>query len=65
MRPLAQIVLTHNVEIREDGKAKVASQANGTATYYVVNGTCECHDFPKAPSNWCKHVRFVHPKLAA
>jgi hypothetical protein len=21
----------------------------------VVNGTCECKDFPKAPSGWCKH----------
>jgi hypothetical protein len=21
----------------------------------VVNGTCECPDFPKAPQNFCKH----------
>jgi hypothetical protein len=21
----------------------------------VCNGTCECKDFPKAPSSWCKH----------
>jgi hypothetical protein len=39
----------------EGGKAKVASQSNGTTVYHVVNGECTCKDFPKAPSNWCKH----------
>src|SRR2546421_10670985 len=58
------IVLNGDVELLADGKAKVASQSNGTTTYFVVNGTCECKDFPKAASGWCKHVRFVHPKLA-
>ncbi len=24
-------------------------------TYLVADGTCECKDFPKAPSGWCKH----------
>src|SRR5262249_39354249 len=23
--------------------------------YFVVNGECECKDYAKAPSNWCKH----------
>ncbi len=49
------IVLNGDVELLEDAKAKVASQSNGTTQYFVVNGTCECKDFPKAPSGWCKH----------
>jgi hypothetical protein len=50
-----KIVLNGDVELLADGKAKVASQSNGTTQYFVVNGTCECRDFPKAPSGWCKH----------
>src|SRR5207245_6918941 len=50
-----KIVLAGDVELLPDGKAKVASQSNGTTTYFVVNGECQCKDFPKAPSNWCKH----------
>jgi hypothetical protein len=49
------IVLAGDVELLPDGKAKVASQSNGTTQYFVVNGTCECKDFAKAPSGWCKH----------
>jgi hypothetical protein len=49
------IVLNGDVELLADGKAKVASQSNGTTTYFVVNGECQCKDFPKAPSQWCKH----------
>jgi len=56
-------VLAGDVELLADGKARVASQSNGTTQYVVCNGTCECKDFPKSPSGWCKHVRFVHPKL--
>jgi hypothetical protein len=50
-----QIVLNGDVELLPDGKAKVASQSNGSTSYFIVNGTCECKDFPKAPSGWCKH----------
>jgi hypothetical protein len=57
------LVLSGDVELLPDGKAQVASQANGQTTYFVVNGTCSCKDFPKALDGWCKHVRFVHPKL--
>jgi hypothetical protein len=60
-----KIVLAGDVELQADGTAKVASQSNGQTTYFVVNGECSCKDYSKAPSNWCKHVRFVHPKLAA
>src|SRR5262249_14959054 len=28
---------------------------NGSTSYFIVNGTCECKDYPKAPSGWCKH----------
>jgi len=49
------IVLNGDVELLEGGKAKVASQSNGTTEYVVCNGTCECKDFSRAPSGWCKH----------
>src|SRR5712691_13354884 len=49
------IVLNGDVELLPDGKAKVGSQSNGTTQYFVVNGECPCKDYPKAPSNWCKH----------
>src|SRR5438128_8278627 len=49
------IVLAGDVELMADGKAKVASQSNGTTQYVVCNGTCECRDFPKAEGGWCKH----------
>src|SRR3989475_5109149 len=50
-----KIVLAGDVELLNDGKAKVASQSNGTTVYHIVNGECSCKDFSKAPSGWCKH----------
>jgi hypothetical protein len=50
-----KLVLAGDVELLADGKAKVASQSNGTTKYFVVNGECQCKDFPTAPSGWCKH----------
>src|SRR5216684_2941380 len=50
-----KIVLAGDVELLPDGKAKVASQSNGETVYHIVNGECECKDFPKANSGWCKH----------
>ena len=52
-----QMVLNHDVELLEDGQAKVASQSSGKVVYHLVNGGCECRDFKdgKAPSGWCKH----------
>ena len=49
------IVLNGDVELLPDSKAKIASQSNGSTTYHIVNGTCECKDFVKAPNQWCKH----------
>src|SRR5262249_18284781 len=31
------------------------SQSNVTTKYFIVNGECNCKDYPKAPSFWCKH----------
>jgi hypothetical protein len=50
-----KIVLAGDVELLDEGKAKVASQSNGTTKYFLVNGSCECRDFEKAPANFCKH----------
>jgi hypothetical protein len=59
-----KIVLAGDVELLADGTAHVASQSNGSTAYHVVNGHCDCRDYEKAPHNFCKHVRFVHLKLA-
>src|SRR5215471_12373750 len=50
-----KIVLAGDVELQADGTAKVTSQSNGQTAYHLVNGSCDCKDYPKAPSNWCKH----------
>src|SRR2546428_5322143 len=50
-----KIVLNGDVELLADGTAKIASQSNGTTKYFIVNGECTCKDYPKAPTNWCKH----------
>jgi len=49
------LVLAGDVELLPDGQAKVASQSNGATQYFVVNGECQCKDFPTAQSGWCKH----------
>ena len=59
------LVLSGDVDVLPDGTARVASQANGQTVYHIVNGHCDCKDYPNAPQGWCKHVRFVHPKLTA
>jgi hypothetical protein len=60
-----KIVLAGDVTLLADGTACVASQSNGQTIYHVVNRSCDCKDFAKAPHDFCKHVRFVHPKLDA
>jgi hypothetical protein len=37
-----KLVLNHEVELLEDGKATVASQSNGQVVYHLVNGACTC-----------------------
>src|SRR5207248_3648086 len=50
-----KIVLQGDVELLPEDKAKVGSQTNGTTSYHIVDGTCDCRDFEKAPEHWCKH----------
>jgi len=50
-----KIVLQGDVELLPEDKAKVGSQTHGTTTYHIVDGTCDCRDFEKAPEHWCKH----------
>src|SRR2546428_4656576 len=50
-----QIVLNGDVDLLPDGTATVASQRNGTAESFVVNGSCGCPDFATTPSGWCVH----------
>src|SRR6266446_6052312 len=50
-----KIVIQGDVELLPDDKAKVGSQTHGTTIYHLVDGTCDCRDFEKAPDGWCKH----------
>ena len=49
------LVLAGDVEVLGDGTARVASQANGQTVYHIVNGHCDCKDYPHAYEGWCKH----------
>jgi hypothetical protein len=49
------LVLAGDVELLDDGKARVASGSSAKTTYLVEDGTCPCKDFEQAPSHWCKH----------
>src|SRR5262245_54958493 len=61
------IVLTGDVELLPDGKAKVASQSNDTTQYVVCNGTCECGDFARVEGGWCPHrtAAAIHKRASA
>ena len=58
-----QLVLDGAVELLDDHSARVTSQRacpgdpsrDGETQYYVVNGACQCRDFPNAPQGACKH----------
>lgn len=49
------LVLDGAVELLDDHSARVTSQRDGETQYYVVNGSCQCRDFPNAPQGACKH----------
>jgi hypothetical protein len=49
------LVLNDAVELLDHGKARITSQRNGSTTYTVCNGTCDCPDFARAPQGQCKH----------
>src|SRR5262245_35189752 len=50
-----KLVLQGDVEVLEDGTARVGSQSSGTTLHTVENGTCTCPDVARAPQSWCKH----------
>jgi hypothetical protein len=50
-----KIVIQGDVELLPGDKARVGSQSNGTTSYHIVDGTCDCRDFEKATDGWCKH----------
>ena len=51
-----ELVLAGHVDFHPDGTATVQSQTDQT-TYRVVDGTCDCQDFPQAPGpGLCKHT---------
>ncbi len=48
------LVLRGDVDLQADGTALVGSQSTPTQKH-LVNGMCDCRDFPQAPGGWCKH----------
>src|SRR4029450_1730461 len=48
------LVLAGDVEVLDASTAGVHSSTPPTKSYRV-NGACECQDYPRAPSHWCKH----------
>jgi len=44
-----------DVDLLPDGGAMVTSRTKAGTEYFVVNGTCECADFQRAPGNFCAH----------
>jgi hypothetical protein len=60
------LVLACDVMPQADGSILIGSSRDPLKSYLLTGSTCECQDFVsrKAPDGWCKHVRFVQPKLA-
>jgi hypothetical protein len=52
-----KLALAGDVDLLPDGGAMVASRSKAGTEYFVVNGTCECADFARAPGNFCAHRR--------
>src|SRR5918911_4452927 len=52
-----QMVLNHDVELLENGQAKVASQSNGQVVYHVVNGGGGCEENRKKAPKTCKEKK--------
>jgi hypothetical protein len=51
------LILAGDVEYHaEDGSALVGSCTDPTVAYHVKGGTCDCHDYARAPGNKCKHI---------
>jgi len=50
-----KLVLAGDVDLLPDGGAMVASRSKASVEYHLVNGICECADYPRAPGNLCAH----------
>ena len=50
-----KLALAGDVDLLPDGGAMVASRTKAGTEYFVVNGTCECPDYQRAPANFCAH----------
>jgi hypothetical protein len=50
-----KLVLAGDVELLPSGGAMVASRSKTSVEYHLVNGVCECADYPRAPGNLCAH----------
>jgi len=50
-----KLVLAGDVDLLPDGGAMVASRSKTSVEYHLVNGVCECADYPRAPGNLCAH----------
>src|SRR5262249_60366832 len=50
-----KLVLAGDVELLQDGTAKVYSQSHGTTQYVLVNGEGPWKDYPRTPAHWCAH----------
>jgi hypothetical protein len=48
------LVLAGDVTLLGDGTARVASATDPQRTY-IVNGSCNCSDYDRAPDHQCKH----------
>ena len=65
-KPRPPWVLAGDVFFQDDGTVQVASASDPQMMHTVHGASCSCADnHYKAPDGWCKHVRFVHPKLTA
>ena len=50
-----KIVLAGDVELLQEGGARVASRSDGRMVYHLANGRCDCKDYPRAPGQLCAH----------
>ena len=50
-----KIVLAGDVELLQEGGARVASRSDCRMVYHLANGRCDCKDYPRAPGQICAH----------
>jgi hypothetical protein len=50
-----RLALAGDVELHADGSATVYSSSDPTRRYEIIEGTCTCRDWEKAPQHLCQH----------